>query len=375
MTKAKVTFPSAPDTSAIDIKDEGSLIVSNPTAMNFTGPGVTVTENPTGTAEVDIPGLQYWTESESAAIQQNTRWIPNNAAANVTAVVQPKGTGAFSLNRPDGLISGGNARGNYAVDLQLQRDFQTKVASGINSFLSGLSSTANGSYSFCHGRANTSSGAESAALGGTGGTASGNRSVVLGGANGSASGQYANVFSSLNGISIGGGSRVSGYYPWAYMTHMDVIGIQSNSSSQQGNRQYGTAAISNLLDTTHTTGQVQTLGTFNPPTANRAYNIVASWTAVVIGISGTATGVNVGDYMTQCNLFGFKRVAGTGSITSITTVATHGDASMTGSASMGFSAVSNNLQAAFTGPTFAGGGTLTIRAFVKLQITEIAWTV
>jgi len=347
MSKAKVTFPSAPDTSAIDIEDEGSLIVSNPTAMNFTGPGVTVTENPTGTAEVDIPGLQYWTESEDATTQQSTIFTPNNAATNVNAVLLPKGNGANLAQTPDG-------------------------ATGAHSVAGGLDCRAFNSSAIAMGFSSVASGANSVNLSRIS-TASGSNSKVISNA-GTASGQQSGVFSGLNCVSNAEASYSKGYRGYAYSLGMEATGL-SETISLSGARQYGTAQIHERNDTEHTTGQVVTLGNFVPPDANRAYNIVASWTAVVIDISGTATGVNVGDYMTQCNLFGFKRVAGTGSITSITTVATHGDASMTGSASMGFSAVSNNLQAAFTGPTFAGGGTLTIRALVKLQLTEIAWTV
>jgi len=58
MSKADVKFPSSGGGTpyALDVEDEGSAIVSNPGAINFTGAGVTVTENPSGTAEVDIPG-------------------------------------------------------------------------------------------------------------------------------------------------------------------------------------------------------------------------------------------------------------------------------------------------------------------------------
>jgi len=388
MTKAKVTFPSAPDTSAIDIEDEGSLIVSNPTVMNFTGPGVTVTENPTGTAEVDIPGLQYWTESEDAAVQQSTIFTPNNSATNVNAVLLPKGTGANTAQTPDGTAAGGLARGNYATDWQKVRTQDNQVASGQKSTIiggeknraSGTGSVAGGTecaatntYAVALGRIAVASQQSAVALGEFA-TATGFRCISAGGNNNGASGQYSGTFSGISCISNAAVSFSKGYRGYAYSFGMEATGI-NELVNLSGARQYGTAQIHEREDTEHTTGQVVTLGAFVPPDANRAYNIVASWTAVVIDISGTATGVSVGDYMTQCNLFGFKRVAGTGSITSITTVATHGDASLTGSASMAFSAASNNLFAAFTGPTFAGGGTLTIRALVKLQLTEIAWTV
>jgi hypothetical protein len=59
MSKAEVKFPAAGGGGtpyALDILDEGNLILSNPGDINFAGAGVTVTESPTGTALVTIPG-------------------------------------------------------------------------------------------------------------------------------------------------------------------------------------------------------------------------------------------------------------------------------------------------------------------------------
>lgn len=58
MSKAEVKFPAASGGTpyALDILDEGNLILSNPGDINFAGAGVTVTESPTGTALVTIPG-------------------------------------------------------------------------------------------------------------------------------------------------------------------------------------------------------------------------------------------------------------------------------------------------------------------------------
>ena len=390
MTKAKVTFPSAPDTSAIDIEDEGSLIVSNPTVMNFTGPGVTVTENPTGTAEVDIPGLQYWTESEDATTQQSTIFTPNNSATDVNAVLLPKGNGANTAQTPDGTTAGGNGRGAYATDWQKERNSSAQVASGIGSAIpGGRRNTASGNYSFAMGNLSTASGLTSIAIG-DGTNATNTHAVGLGRTN-IASGQssfacgHNNTPSGLRSATLGGFQSISSAYSAVTLGGERSYAYQEFMKATAGNNNFFTLAggvqISELIicdqgpsGQDYTTGASNVIGALVPPDANRAYNVVASWTAVVIGISGTATGVNVGDYITQCNLFGFKRVAGTGSVTSITTVATHGDASMTGSASMAFTSVSNNLSAAFTGPTFAGGGTLEIRITIRLQLSEVAWT-
>ena len=62
---------------------------------------------------------------------------------NVDAVITPKGTGAFILGAaPDGTAVGGNKRGDYAVDLQLDRSSATQVASGLRSIAIGSKASA-----------------------------------------------------------------------------------------------------------------------------------------------------------------------------------------------------------------------------------------
>jgi len=370
MSKAKVTFPSAPDTSAIDIEDEGSLIVSNPTAMNFTGPGVTVTENPAGTAEVDIPGLQYWTESEDAAVQQSTIFTPNNAATDVNAVLLPKGNGANTAQTPDNTTTGGNARGAYATDWQKVRDSSNLVASGDYSTIAGGGyNRASGDYSFATNYAAKATGANSfAAI--LNSTASGSRSFSAG-INSVASGNTSLSFGLLSTAS-GQYSEAHGNQSRAYNANQVAFGFETPGVGLIQHSVIG-VSVPGATSPTLTSGATVNLGVITPPDANRVYNVIASWTAVVINITGTATGVSVGDYITQCNLFGFKRVAGTGSVTTITTVATHGDASMTGSASMAYTSSGNNLLATFTAPTFSGGGSVQVRIAVKYQVVEVAW--
>lgn len=108
-------------------------------------------------------------------------WQAGGAAANIDAVLgQPKGTGALLAQFADGGITGGNARGARAVDLQMERNGAGQVASGANATIGG-------------GALNTASGELSTVLGGRGNTASGNFSVAGGWGN-IASGQHAGVF-------------------------------------------------------------------------------------------------------------------------------------------------------------------------------------
>ena len=77
-------------------------------------------------------GLSYFTESENTSSPNNTvaanRLLATGSGTNIDAVFQPKGTGAFLAQLPDGTTAGGNKRGCYAVDLQMSRDNAACVA-------------------------------------------------------------------------------------------------------------------------------------------------------------------------------------------------------------------------------------------------------
>lgn len=103
-----------------------------------------------------------WTPSTNTASPNNTvnaaRMLVNTTSANGDAVIQPKGTGAFILALPDASAAGGDKRGNYAVDLQLQRSSAAEVASGIGSLVVGAGNMGAGSYSGTGGQNNMCSG-------------------------------------------------------------------------------------------------------------------------------------------------------------------------------------------------------------------------
>ena len=128
------------------------------------------------------------------AIQANVAISQNTTETNSALVLTPKGTGAFILGpKPDGTAVGGNARGNYAVDLCTTRTSNATVASGQYSFAAGRQNASSGSFSTCvggleneasgniattcGGRANLASGAFSF-VGGGGENASGNRAIA-----------------------------------------------------------------------------------------------------------------------------------------------------------------------------------------------------
>lgn len=103
-----------------------------------------------------------------------------SSSADLSLVVAPKGMGAIFAAIPDG-GDGGNARGSYAVDLQLFRGSANHVASGVGSFLgAGLANRASGTFSAIVGSLDcVASGAYSLAHG-SGSVASGEGSVAVG---------------------------------------------------------------------------------------------------------------------------------------------------------------------------------------------------
>ena len=148
-------------------------------------------------------GLVNFTESANSAAPNTTtpvvQLIATNAATNVDVAITTKGTGALLAQTPNNAVSGGNKRGQNAVDFQMTRTAATQVASGNNSTIGG------GIY-------NTASGLNSSINGGTSNTASGQHSTVGGGSINNAgaigatiSGGNSNLASNSN-TTIGGGS-------------------------------------------------------------------------------------------------------------------------------------------------------------------------
>lgn len=99
--KIKASFTGAPISPSINVEDEGVLIVSTQD-LNFVGAGVTVTENPAGTAEIDIPGNPLTVKDEGVNIISNPANM-NFIGAGVTVTEDPAGTAKISI---PGIVGG-----------------------------------------------------------------------------------------------------------------------------------------------------------------------------------------------------------------------------------------------------------------------------
>jgi len=132
-------------------------------------------------------------------------------------MLAPHGTGALRVS------NAGNARGDYAVDLQRRSTLATQVPSGFGSgILGGVNNTVSGTASvICGGSTNVISGQSSVIVGGFENTISGNYSSII-------NGQYHTV--SAYGCTIIGGAE-------CYLRHYGSIGHSSGMFEEVGDAQ------------------------------------------------------------------------------------------------------------------------------------------
>jgi hypothetical protein len=131
----------------------------------------------------------------------------------------------------------------------------------------------------------------------------------------------------------------------------------------------GTTVLS--LDGTGTTNLIIPSGT------NRMWNVQVRWVAVVTTITGTATGVTVGDTKTSTDLLAVAKRGGVTTVSAHTSAGTHAIETIAGSltaANIAYTAgASQEMAITFTGPTFAGGGSVTMRVVAAISLTEVAY--
>lgn len=217
-----------------------------------------------GTGNFSTPagggGLTNWTDGINAAAPNTVTKVSAltaaNAATNLDAAIIPKGLGALITRIPDNTAAGGNKRGENAVDLQLVRTINDRVASGDKSFIGGgQNNRASTTYTAVVGGDNNAATAGYAFVGsGTANTASGTTSVVAGGDNNTASGNTATVGGGYSSLATGAHSTVAGGYAntasgqhsyiggGAGASTRGIIGMYAHSARYTGTRgevQYG----------------------------------------------------------------------------------------------------------------------------------------
>ena len=239
--------------------------------------------------------------------------------------------------------------------------------------MGGFNNVSSGQYSISGGRTCVSSGNRSVAFNdgsqstGTGSSAF-NSSI--------SSGAYSSSFGS-NSDSRGQYSLAMGIYANAYLYN----GFSHGSSDDiTGNKQY-----SNLIsyrDTALTTGGTTTLsldGTgvtnlITPNGTNRMWKVKVEYVGTITTITGTATGLIVGDTVYGEENFGFKKVGVTLTMGPIMNETQSSDNAIMDTCALVVTAgASQEMALTFTGPTFAGGGSVTMRVVAKVALVEVAF--
>jgi hypothetical protein len=231
------------------------------------------------------------------------------------------------------------------------------ISASDAAIVAGNANSATGQYSFIGGgQNNTSSGLNSVINGGSSNLSSGSKSAILGGDLNTASTDYTAI--------------LGGYYGNAYF-----YGQKAHANGRftiNGDAQ-GSEAIYRL-DSGFTNGQTKEIfldgaSVRLTPFTNSALTINFDVVAIVTAISGTATGVTVGDMFSQNEIVALKNVAGTTTVVGSHNIYNLHDGSMSGCDTT-YLNTGTALSVNFNGPNFTGGGTVTLRIVVKARIVE-----
>ncbi|OGU58947.1 MAG: hypothetical protein A2X64_02875 [Ignavibacteria bacterium GWF2_33_9] len=180
-------------------------------------------------------------------LEQSLRMNTNQAIYRETGITVMSGF----LTIPEG-----NARGQYAVDMQIYRDSVQQVGSGDWSTLSG-------------GQRNTASGAVATVSGGTLNTASGTSTTVGGGFGNTASGNSTTVSGGQSNITSGNQTTIGGGILNTASNQMTTIG------GGGGNTASGIASTVSGGSTNNSTGNYSTIGGGLQNTASGAGSVVS----------------------------------------------------------------------------------------------------
>lgn len=121
-----------------------------------------------GTAGTAVQGSAVLVPDVSTGGTQDHQQIKvdDGATTNLSMLLTTKGTGALIVGPPpDGTVTGGNARGQYAVDLQITKFAADSVASGTGAFVAGQQCKASGNTTVAIGFKAIATGNVSNALG------------------------------------------------------------------------------------------------------------------------------------------------------------------------------------------------------------------
>jgi hypothetical protein len=269
-----------------------------------------------GTGGVTAQGSDIVIDDATTTTQNNIAITNQHTGqTNSALVLTPKGTGAFILGpKPDGTITGGNARGSYAIDLQLIRNNANQVARGTShSVILGGSNNTSSAFNHsvvCGGESNTASNNYAVVCGGQTGTASAVNSFVAGGQSNTASGGWSFAANSNNTAS-GQSAHVLGNQNTASGTDAFCCNGNNQSTANRASA-LGHQALANRINM-----QAYASGSFSNTTgsgdAQRARFVLRNKTttnsAVELFLDGSSTRLTIpsGKYLTgTINIAGIK---------------------------------------------------------------------
>lgn len=208
------TFPSTAKYSGFvapnTLTSNKNIIYALPTAQPLTGQFLRavnlVTDSVNTTVDLDWENgsgaLQYFTESQDTTVNINNPFFVSALKAagtsdDIDIALMPKGDGSLLAQIPDTTALGGDKRGEYSVDWQMNRLDRTQVASGHCSVIAG-------------GIDNMATGSNSVISGGWNNSANGVLSTVGGGYQNIADFTATTVSGGSNNTAIGYGATISG---------------------------------------------------------------------------------------------------------------------------------------------------------------------
>ena len=292
-----------------------------------------------------------------------------------------------TINSAENSVIGGgrsNNAFNYISHATIGGGQGNSVSSNHSTISGGQSNTAStGTHAtVVGGQSNVSSGFHSI-TGGSGCTASAEQSVSLG---------LSTISSGQAAISLGYGNNATNFASIAlsdsslsYLKSQVSIasGTFSGFPNQRGESQqslltaYKLATLNTAATTVLSLNGTGVTNLIIPNGTNRMWNVQVRWVAVVTDITGTATGVTVGDTKTSTDLLAVAKRGGTTTVSAHTSAGTHAIETIAGSltaANIAYTAgASKEMAITFTGPTFAGGGSVTMRVVAAISLTEVAY--
>jgi len=351
---------------------------------------------------------------------QSSRTDPSQVASGVRSVVlggvKNQASGQYSIAHGEnnqatdvgsiaiGLGNIATARGAVALGGFNIGNDATGVVSSVTG---GESNVASGNYSVISGgQSNTASSAHSTVSGGQSNTAStGAHATVVGGESNTASGQrsiaggYVSTASALGAVALGGGATAIAQYAFAtggssfakadfsqsfgLWTEAYLYGQTARSSGRFNSQSDAqNSLVTARREATLTTGGTTVLsldgtGITNliiPSATNRMWKVKVEYVGTITTITGTATGLIVGDTVYGEENFGFKKLAGTSTMGPIINETQSSDNAIMDTCALVVTAgASQQMALTFTGPTFAGGGSVTMRVVAKVSLVEVSF--